>query len=80
MLAEARAHWLAALAIVLAVMVSAVVAFVTSSQGTKMYTAQSRLVVTVRLGVAGTGLDLMTAPIIGQSYAESRPPVLCSWT
>ena len=55
MLTEARGHWKAALGVIVAVAVSVVVAFVISGRGTKMYTAESRLVVTAGLGMTGTG-------------------------
>jgi len=79
MLIEARVHWRAALGIIVAVAVSVAVAFVISGRGTKMYTAESRLVVTAGLGLTGTGVDLTMAPSVGQSYAElatTRPVLL----
>jgi capsular polysaccharide biosynthesis protein len=80
MLTQVRAHWKAAVGIIAAVIASMAVAYVISSQATKMYTADARLVVTAGLGLSANGTDnVLEAPRLAQTYAElatTRPVLL----
>ncbi len=80
MLTQVRAHWKAAVGIIAAVIASMAVAYVISSQATRMYTADARLVVTAGLGMDRRRDDaVLEAPRLGQTYAvlaTTRPVLL----
>jgi capsular polysaccharide biosynthesis protein len=57
-----------ALGVVFLVVIVATAVYAISSAGAKVYTADSRLVVTAGLGLDPTGGDVLTAPRIAQTY------------
>jgi capsular polysaccharide biosynthesis protein len=75
-----REVWRYVVFIVLAVVVSAVIAFAATSAMENTYTAESRLVVTAGLGTEGGSTDsVLMAPRVGQTYAvlaTTRPILL----
>lgn len=79
MLTELHAHWRAAIGIIALVVASMAVAYVTSSQSTRLYSADARLVVTSGLGSSGSSDAVLVAPSLGQTYAivaTTRPVLL----